>query len=138
MIPEINDGLTADFEDAIEQPSKTYKLNTVKNRIVGFIDEIEALKQAIFLILNIERYDYIIYSWNYGVELKDLFGKPIPFVLPEIKRRVTEALVQDDRIDSVDNFKFEVNKGKVLATFTVHSIYGEIEAEKEVMINAAA
>lgn len=138
MIPEVNDGLISDFEEAIVQPSKTYKLNTAKNRIVGFIDEIEALKQAIFLILNIERYDYIIYSWNYGVELKDLFGKPIPFVLPEIKRRITEALVQDDRIDSVDNFHFEVNKGKVLATFTVHSIYGEIESEKEVMINAAA
>lgn len=138
MIPEVNDGLLADFTEAIAQPSKTYRLNTVKNRIVGFIDEIEALKQAIFLILNIERYDYIIYSWNYGVVLNDLFGKPIPFVLPEIKRRVSEALIQDDRIDSVDNFHFEVNKGKVLATFTVHSIYGEIETEKEVMINAAA
>lgn len=138
MNPEVNDGLLVDFEEAVEQPSKTFKLNIVKNRIVGFIDEIEALKQAIFLILNIERYDHIIYSWNYGVELKDLFGMPIPFVLPEIKRRVTEALVQDDRIDSVDTFKFVVNKGKVLATFTVHSIYGEIEAEKEVMINAAA
>jgi hypothetical protein len=138
MIPEVNDGLIADFDETIEQPSKTYKLNTVKNRIVGYIDEIEALKQAIFLILNIERYDYIIYSWNYGVELSDLFGKPIAFVLPEIKRRVTEALIQDDRIDSVDTFKFVVNKGKVLATFTVHSIYGEIEAEKEVMVNAAA
>lgn len=138
MNPEVNDGLLVDFDEAIEQPSKTFQLNTVKNRIVGFIDEIEALKQAIFLILNIERYDHIIYSWNYGVELKDLFGKPIPFVLPEIKRRVPEALVQDDRIESVDTFKFVVNKGKVLATFTVHSIYGEIEAEKEVMINATA
>lgn len=138
MIPEVNDGLISDFEEAIEQPSKTYKLNIAKNRIVGFIDEVEALKQAIFLILNIERYDYIIYSWNYGVELNDLFGKPIPFVLPEIKRRVTEALIQDDRIDSVDNFHFDVSKGKVLATFTVHTIYGEIETEKEVFINAAA
>lgn len=138
MNPEVNDGLLTDFEETIEQPSKTYKLDTVKNRIVGFIDEIEALKQAIFLMLNIERYVYIIYSWNYGVEFEDLFGKPIPFVLPEIKRRVTEALVQDDRIDSVDNFKFVVNKGKVLATFTVHSIYGEIETEKEVNINVTA
>lgn len=137
MIPEVNDGLTIDFEEAVALPSKTYKLHTAKNRIVGLIDEVEALKQAIFLILNIERYDYIIYSWNYGVELKDLFGKPIPYVLPEIKRRVTEALVQDDRIDSVDNFHFIVNKGKVLTSFTVHSIYGEIETEKEVMINAA-
>lgn len=131
MTPIVNDGLQIDFEIE-DQPTKTYKVITDKNRIVGFIDEIEALKQAIFLILSVERYDYIIYSWNYGIELKDLFGKPISYVLPEIKRRISEALVQDDRIDSVDSFEFEVIKKKVHATFMVHSIYGEVEIEKEV------
>lgn len=131
MLPQQNDDLTADFEES-SFPTKNFKLYTDKNRCLGFIDEIEALKQAIFLMLNIERYDHIIYSWNFGVELKDLFGKPTAFVLPEIKRRITECLVQDDRINSVDNFNFDVKKKKVHVTFTVHSIYGEIESEKEV------
>lgn len=131
MIPNINDDLINDFEYE-ELPTKTFKLNIPSNTIIGFTDGLEAMKQAIYLILNIERYEYLIYSWNYGIELNDLYGQPIPFVLPELKRRITEALVQDSRILGVDNFSFETNKGKVHATFTVNTIYGDVEAEKVV------
>lgn len=133
MIPSINDDLQSDFEIE-EQPSKTFELNTDKNTIINYTDELDAMKQAIYLILSVERYQYIIYSWNYGIELTDLFGQPIPFVLPEIKRRVTEALMQDDRIQAVDAFSFDVIKGKVHANFTVHTIFGDVEAEKVVNI----
>ncbi|MEH7342764.1 DUF2634 domain-containing protein [Bacillus sp. JJ1532] len=132
MIPQVNDGLISDFDEAALPPTKNYKLYMDKNRCVGFVNEIEALKQAIFLMLNIERYEHIIYSWNFGVEFKDLFGKPTAYVLPEIKRRITECLTQDDRINAVDSFVFVVKKKKVHVTFTVHSIYGEFTGEKEV------
>jgi len=134
MIPQVNDSLVADFEEETQLPTKNYKLYPDKNRCLGFTDEVEALKQAIFLMLSIERYDHIIYSWNFGVELSDLFGKPLAYILPEIKRRITECLIQDDRISAVDNFAFDVKKKKVHVTFTVHSIYGEIESEKEVSL----
>ena len=133
MIPSVNDNLQRDFEIE-EQPTCTYKLYLDKSIIAGFVDGVEAMKQAIYLILNIERYEYLIYSWNYGIELNDLYGQPIPFVLPELKRRITEALVQDSRILGVDNFSFETNKGKVHATFTVHTIFGDVEAERVVTI----
>ena len=42
--------------------------------------------------------------------------------------------MQDDRITAVENFQFEVNKKKVLTTFTVFSIYGNINVEKVVEI----
>ena len=131
MLPAVNDDLQKDFEIE-EETSHTYKLNLDESIIAGFVDELEAVKQAIYLILNIERYEYLIYSWNYGIELNDLYGQPIPFVLPELKRRITEALVQDSRILGVDAFSFEVNRGKVHATFTVHTIFGDVEAEKVV------
>lgn len=133
MIPSVNDNLQRDFEIE-EQPTYTYKLNLDKSIIAGFVDGVEAMKQAIYLILNIERYEYLIYSWNYGIELNDLFGQPTSFVLPELKRRITEALTQDERIQSVDAFSFEVNRGKVHATFTVHTIFGDVEAERVVNI----
>jgi len=133
MLPAVNDDLQKDFEIE-EETSYTYKLNLDESIIAGFVDELEAMKQAIYLILNIERYEYLIYSWNYGIELNDLYGQPIPFVLPELKRRITEALTQDSRILGVDNFSFETNKGKVHATFTVHTIFGDVEAEKVVTI----
>ena len=133
MLPAVNDDLQKDF-NIEEETSYTYKLNLDESIIAGFVDGLEAMKQAIYLILNIERYEYLIYSWNYGIELNDLYGQPIPFVLPELKRRITEALVQDSRILGVDNFSFEINKGKVHATFTVHTIFGDVEAERVVTI----
>jgi hypothetical protein len=133
MIPTINDDLQNDFEIE-EQPNKTFKLNTEKNTIINYTDELDAVIQAIYLILNTERYAYIIYSWNYGIELNDLFGQPIPFVLPELKRRITEALMQDERIQSVDAFSFEVIKRNVQVTFTSHTIYGDVDLEKVVNI----
>jgi len=133
MIPNINDDFQEDFE--IETgTSYTYKLDLEGKIVTGYIDGIEAMKQAIFKILNTERYEYVIYSWNYGIELADLFGQPISYVLPELKRRITEALMQDDRILSVDNFSFETNRNKVHVTFTVHTIFGDVEAEKVVSI----
>ena len=106
------------------------------DRIQGTItDDLEAVKQAIYKIINTERYKFLIYSWNYGIELEDLFGKPIPYVLPEIPRRIKEALTQDDRIDDVLGFDLSYDrKGNVLAKFTVVTIYGSVEIEKVVNV----
>lgn len=133
MIPQTDYELEADFE--IEEiPSSTFKLLIDKKRIIGRCDNLDAIKQAVYLMLNIERYNYVIYSENYGVELMDLIGQPIPYVLPELKRRITECLTQDDRIDSVDGFEFEVNKKNVHCTFTVHSNIGSFESESVVNV----
>lgn len=134
MIPQINDDLVNDFEEAESPPTKNFKLFIEKNRCMGFIDEIEALKQAIFLMLSIERYDHIIYSWNFGVEFKDLFGKPTAYVASEVKRRIRECLLQDDRINEVDSFVITTKRNKVHVQYTAHTIYGEITGEKEVLI----
>ncbi len=133
MIPNTNDDLKNDFE-LEELPTNTFKLNIEEEKIYGYSDNLEAMKQAIYLILNIERYEYLILSWNYGIELADLFGQPIPFVLPELERRITEALMQDSRITSVEDFEFDVKKGKVFCTFKVYTIFGEIESEKVVNV----
>ncbi len=132
MIPSTNTILSQDLE--VETlPSKNYKMQIEHDVINGFCDELEAMKQVVFKILNTERYQYIIYSWNYGIELLDLYGEPVTYVCPELERRITEALVQDDRIDSVDSFVFDVlEKRTVKVTFTVHTIFGGIEAEKVV------
>lgn len=54
--------------------------------------------------------------------------------IPEIERRIREALLQDDRITAVENFQFELNKRQVLTTFTVISIFGALNVEKAVEI----
>ena len=108
---------------------KTYKLNLTDNKICGFTDGIAAIEQAVFKILNTERYKYPAYSPNYGVEIEDLFGQETEYVCAELERRITEALTQDERIESVDDFEFETDKGKVNTKFTVQTIYGNLREE---------
>ncbi|HFL2584546.1 TPA: DUF2634 domain-containing protein [Clostridioides difficile] len=139
MLP--TDNIDYDIEDVSiinfdvrQEPSKTFKLNIEKSKIDGICDDVEALKQTIFLILNTERYEHLIYSRNYGVELNDLIGEPISYVIPELERRITEALIQDDRIENVDKFEFQNIKGKVQCRFSVHTKYGNIKAEKVVSV----
>lgn len=132
MIPSTTAFLEQDFE-IVEQPTYTYKMNLESNLIRGYTSGLEAMKQAIFKILSTERYQYVMYSWNYGIELLDLYGEPISYVCPELERRITEALTWDERIESVDNFEFDISKkGEVLITFTAHTTFGDVEAEKVV------
>lgn len=133
MIPVGYDDLQNDFEIE-QQPSKTYKMNLSQMTIGGWIDGLEALKQAIYKILNTQRYDFLIYSWNYGSQLKELLGEQIPSVYSEIKERITNALLQDDRISSVSDFAFEASRGEVLTMFTVNTSEGSIQIEKVVKI----
>lgn len=132
MIPSTVGFLDQNFE--IEtQPSLTYKMN--ENSLRGLVDEKDAMRQAIFRILQTERYQYVIYPWYYGIETMDLYGEPVTWVCPELERRISEALVVDDRITGVTNFEFDLeSKGVVHACFTVKTIYGDIKADKGVKI----
>lgn len=134
MLPE---GAILSIEDTIEETytetTKTYKIDFENGRIRGFCDDVEALKQAIYLILNTERYEYLIYSDDYGVELKGLIKIDKDIAESEYKRRIKEALVQDERIDNVDNFIFSYKKDGIDINFTVFSIYGEFEFTREVV-----
>lgn len=132
MIPDINDLLSVNLE-VTTQPSKNYKMYIENDVIIGLCDEQEAMLQVIYKILNTERYLYSIYSWNYGIELRDLFGEPASYVCAELERRITEALTQDDRIESVSDFEFDISKRhEVVCAFIAHTIFGDMAIEKEV------
>ena len=92
------------------------------------------MKQTIYCILNTERFNHLIYSWNYGIEIEHLIGESITYVIPELERVINEALIQDSRVVQVSDFKFEVNKNKVIVTFKVITTVGNIEIEKVVSI----
>lgn len=117
-----------------EQPGYTHKLDIGRRRVGGMTDRREALYQAIYLILNVERYVYPIYSRNYGSEFSDLIGKPRDYAMSEMKRRITEALEQDDRVTGVGNWGFETGRKTVQARFTVYTIYGDMDFSKEVEV----
>lgn len=135
LTPEIDDNILEEEELELGvYPTKTYNMELENGRIRGYSDDLESMKQVIFLVLNTERSTYAAYSDDYGIELIDLFGMPMSYVVAELERRITEALTWDSRIESVEDFEFEVDGQKVHVTFTVNTDFGEIESELEVEV----
>lgn len=133
MIPEQKANLTI-LEEQI-QPSRTYHLDLDRKRVTSMIDGREAIIQAVRKILYTERYAYVIYSSQYGVELDRLIGQEYDFIVSDIKRTLTEALLMDNRIISLENFEMEkTGLDTMEVNFLVNSIEGEINFSTEVKI----
>lgn len=133
MIPEQQVDLTN--LEVVSQPSLTYKLDFERKRISGKIDNEEAIMQLVMKILYTERYAYVIYSSQYGVELDRLIGKDYDFIVSDLERTITEALLADDRILSITDFVVEQTAiDRMTATFTVNSVVGSVNINTEVII----
>lgn len=128
MLPDYN----TIYQQDNTMPSKTYYINRNTNRISGYIDDKDAIIQAIYLILSTERYESVIYNWYYGTEFDSLVGKDRDFVKSELKRRIAEAVLEDDRILDVTDFDISFNKGVANVVFLVETNIGDININWEV------
>lgn len=130
--------------EEINHPNRTYRAvvdenlitdsNVYKNRINGYVDNLPSVEQSVYLILGTERYKYPIYSWDYGIELIDLFGKPIPYIIAVLPRRIKEALMVDNRISDVVDFNFDKKGSKLAVSFTVITNQGSFSTDLEVNV----
>lgn len=127
MLPEYNNAVTIDTEVL---PSKTFSID----ENAGMIDNLEAVKQAVEIILDVNRYESPILPWSFGNEMRNLIGKPMNFAAIESERYIKEALKQDDRITDVVDFEFTENGGALLASYRVVTIYGDYTRETEVSL----
>lgn len=133
MIPEQEVNLTN--LEVVTQPSRTYKLDFDRKRITGKIDNMDSIIQLVMKILYTERYAYVIYSSQYGVELDRLIGEEYDFIVSDLERTITEALLADDRIISITDFKTEkTGIDTMTASFTVNSTEGLTNINTEVQI----
>src|SRR5690606_29736936 len=110
--------------EVIEQPSRTWRLDMERGRAAGMIDGLEAVRQSVFKILQTERFRHLIYDADYGAELAGLIGQDPALVRSELRRRITEALTQDDRIDEVTDYEMDFAEGTAAVRFTVVSTFG--------------
>ncbi len=131
MLPENNIFLSD--ESGSRQAEKTFKIDFEKKRLDGMIDGAEALAQAVYMILMTPRYTYPIFSHNYGTDYSGLPNGDYLKMIAAIKNAVTDSLMADDRILSVQDFEFTKNGHSVLVKFLVKSIFGESVFEKEMM-----
>ncbi len=130
MTQEQFDELMKDNE--VIQPSKDFKLKEGKY-ISGYVDGLEAVKQAINFILNIERFRFHTVSSNVGVELEELYGEETSIIELRIKDTIEEALLMDDRIEKVEFKNIErIGRSKYKLDTTVSTIEGIVELSEEV------
>ena len=73
---------------------------------------------------------YLAYSWGYGIELKPFIGKVMSVQerYSELKRAITECLMVNPYIKSIDSFSFSAEKHgeTVHLTIQLTTIYGEM------------
>ena len=108
---------------------KDFCLHPETKQIGAFVDGKEGAHQAAWLILHTERFRHEIYSFDYGTQLEDLMGRGDGFLFSEIKRRVTEALLMDERLIDATNFEFLRQGSRVSVRFILHTRYDELEME---------
>lgn len=117
-----------------QETSRTWRLDFEKGRVVGMIDELEAVKQAVLKIIKTERFQYLVYSFDYGIEMQNMLGKSPLYVQTELRRRIHEALTQDDRIQSIEGLTMDVNGDELTARFTVVTNYGSFDTEVNTIV----
>lgn len=118
-------------EEQIDIPSRTYRV--LNGRVSGFIDGLEAVAQSVDKILSTSRFQYLIYSDDYGSDFLDLVGEDKDLVYSEAERMTLEALSIDDRITAVSILGIdELTRSSIQVRLLIATVFGAIEAVQEV------
>lgn len=115
-------------------PSLTWYINKDTNRIQGTVDNYDAVVQAVQIILNVERFRWQIYSPYSGMQWRGLIGEDPGYVAAELQRRIRDALVMDDRVTGIKDFKYSIADDVLTASLTVTTVYGDVQTTTEVNI----
>ena len=124
LLPEDVNVADVDFS---EEPSNTFIAG--EDQIAGVNDGLEAITQTVHIILTTRRYNYQIYSGNFGVSFDDLIGADKDYVRAAFPERVKDAFSVDDRIIGAQNFIFDFQGDRAFIMFDVVTVYGTINTE---------
>ena len=119
----------------VSQPSLTFLVDPNTKRVSGTADGYAVMQQAVEIILNVQRFQWQIYSANFGMDYRNLLGADPGFVASNLKKRLQEAFSVDDRILGLSNYSYAVDGDSLFATFTVRTVYGNLQETAEVVLN---
>lgn len=119
-----------DLDDVIDEslPTNTFLVNPDAEQIAGMDDGLEAMRQAVEIILTTKRFNHQIYTSNFGAELEDLIGEDPDYIESTLPERIRDAFSADDRILSEQNYNFTQNGDTMLVTFDVTTVFGTFNA----------
>ena len=108
-----------------------FKRNTpiIQNGDFKIVEGNEAIKVWVYKAILTPRYNYSIYTWDYGSELFDLIGKAYTPSLTkeEAKRLIKEALEINPYILEVEITDINFKDSLLSADIKIVTIYGESE-----------
>ncbi len=140
-------------QEAAELPSRTYRLDIDKGRILGMVDGQEAVRQAIHKAIITPRWKCLIYDNQYGSEIEATViqskGRATPeYIKAVVPGFVRDALRPDSRVTLVSNFVFAFTPEEkekffpdlfeavgdegdsVFISFDADTIYGTVQIEE--------
>lgn len=115
-----------------QQPDLTWGIDKASNRINGSVNGLAAVRQAVEIILNVERFRWQIYRSYSGMQWDGLIGQDPGYVASELQRRMREALTMDDRVRDISDFSYTVSGDTLTASMTVNTVYGDTQTDVEV------
>lgn len=103
------------------------------NGEVRYVTGREAVRVWVWRALQPDnvRFLYSAHTDSYGNQLARLAGSALPEAESRIAGMVREVLGVCPYILSVDRFSFTREESRLIAAFTVHTVYGDVPAESE-------
>lgn len=122
-----------DEEDIIE-PSTTYRIDFTTGRLTNEkINGLDAIRQFVYMALRTERYSHAVYSHDVGCEVQEAVSdeeSTDEYKEMEIPRLIEEALLVDERIESVQDFEITKEGATFKVVFNVVTDEGTLEIEE--------
>ncbi len=130
MLPQANIDLSRGvvFQD---QPSLTWIADPVTNRLRGRGDNWEAVRQAVEVIVNVERFKWQIYTPNFGTDYGGLLGTDPGYAASELRRRLEDAFLPDNRILGIKDYAYTFRDVSLTVTFTALTVFGDVPGSME-------
>lgn len=101
----------------------------VENKGFKIVEGVEALKVWVYKAIKIDRFQYQIYSWNYGSEVSYLMGMGYTpsLISSELKRYIEEAILINPLIKDIEVSEMNFSEGVLEATVKVNTVFGQVE-----------
>lgn len=133
MLPQTNINL---FNGIVfqDQPSLTWIADSVTNRLRGRGDNWEAVRQAVEVIVNVERFKWQIYTPNFGTDYDGLLGTEPGYAASELRRRLEDAFLPDNRILGIKDYAYTFKDVSLTVTFTALTVFGDVPGSMEVKL----
>ncbi|MCC0682753.1 DUF2634 domain-containing protein [Clostridioides sp. ES-S-0005-03] len=101
----------------------------IENGDFKLVERNEAIKVWIYKTIKTDKYVHLIYTWDYGTDIKNLIGQKYTKGLTEseAKRYIQEALLINPYILEVNVTNTEFKDDNLSINLNIKTIYGEEE-----------